>query len=61
MTVCIINQELHREKQYQIMRPANCGFSHVFPGKLFTLEQAKTICTENNFTVAKIGTVWECL
>ena len=60
MNVCIINRELNRERQYQIMYQSGCGFDHVYPGKLFTLEQAKTICKENNFNIVAIGTIWEC-
>jgi hypothetical protein len=61
MNVCIINRELNREKQYQIMMPVNFGFNHVYPGKLFTLEQAKEICKENNFNIIKIGDIWQCI
>lgn len=61
MNVFIINQELNHKKQYQIMIADAFGFRHVFPGKLFTLEEAKTICNENNFTIIKIGTKYQCL
>lgn len=61
MNVCIINQELYRDKQYQIMQQCGAGFNHVYPGKLFTLEQAKEICKENNFNIVAIGTIWECI
>lgn len=61
MNVCIINRELNRDKQYQIMFQSGCGFDHVIPGNLFTLEQAKTICKENNFNIVAIGTIWECI
>ena len=61
MNVVIINQELRGERKYQIMIPVECGFNHVFPGKLFTLEQAKTICNNNNYNVLKIGTIYQCI
>lgn len=61
MNVCIINRELNRDKQYQIMTKCGTGFNHVYPGKLFTLEQAKTICNENNFNIIAIGDIWQCL
>ena len=61
MNVCIINQELNRDKQYQIMTKCGNGFNHVYPGKLFTLEQAKAICKENNFNIIAIGDIWQCL
>ena len=61
MNVYIINQEFNHAKQYQIMILNNCGFSHVYPGKLLTLEEAQTICKQNNFTVIKIGTIYQCI
>lgn len=60
MDVVIINRELGREKQFQIMHNMGIGFSHVYPGQLFTLEQAKAICKENNFNIVAIGTIWQC-
>ena len=60
MNVCIIKQ-LEREKGYQIMKQCGSGFNHVFPGKLFTLDEAKTICTQNAWTVDAIGDIWQCL
>ena len=62
MQVFIINQNLNRSKTYQIMIAYGAnGFSHVYPGKLFTLEEAKTICNSNGFTVCGIGSIWQCL
>lgn len=61
MDVVIINRELNRDKQYQIMYQSGCGFNHVIPGNLFTLEQAKTICKENNLNIKAIGTIWQCI
>ena len=59
--VVIINRELNRDRQYQIMYQSGSGFNHVIPGNLFTLEQAKAICKENNFNVVAVGTIWECI
>lgn len=61
MDVVIINQELNRDKQYQIMIPINNGFNHMYSGKLFTLEQAKELCKQNNLNVTAIGTIWQCI
>ena len=59
MNVSIIKQT-HHEKGYQIMiEKANC-FYHVYPGKLFTLEEAKQICSTNNYNVVSIGDIWQC-
>lgn len=59
--VYIINRELGREEQYQIMTKDGCGFSHVFPGKLFTLTDAEQTCKNNGFNVIKTGSMWACL
>lgn len=61
MNVCIINRELNRDKQYQIMYQSGAGFDHVYAGNLFTLEQAKAICKENNLNITAIGTMWQCI
>ena len=61
MKVVIINRELNRDKKYQIMYQSGCGFNHVYAGNLFTLEQAKTICKENNYEITAIGTIWQCI
>lgn len=61
MNVVIINQELNRDKQYQIMYQCGNGFNHVYPGKLFTLDEAKTICKDNNLYITSIGNIWECI
>ena len=41
----------------------NCGtlFEHVYPGKLFTLNDAINICGKNNYEIKAIGTMWQCL
>lgn len=59
--VYIINQELHQEKQYQIMIKHGNDFCHVYPGKLFTLSEAEQVCKNNNFNVIKTGSIWACL
>ena len=61
MNVVIIDRELNREKKYQIMYQSGCGFDHVIPGNLFTLEQAKEICKDNNLNIVAIGDIWECI
>ena len=61
MNVVIIDRELKRDNKYQIMYQSGCGFTHVIPGNLFTLEQAKRICEENNLNITAIGTIWECI
>lgn len=60
MNVFIINTERNHEKRYQIMTAAQHGFNHVYPGKLFTLNQAIKIAGENNFNIAAIGNIWQC-
>lgn len=60
MNVSIVKQNFNHPKSYQIMIAAGSGFYHVFPGQLFTLEEAKTICSTNNYTVDCIGDIWQC-
>ena len=59
MNVCIIDTGQH-EKHYQLMYPAVCGFNHIYPGKLFTLDEAQQLCTSNGYTILKIGTLYQC-
>lgn len=61
MDIYIIDTERQNDNKYQIMQGSNGMFFHLFPGKLFTLEQAKNICKENNYNILKIGTMWECV
>ena len=61
MKTCIIDTERNTEQRYQIMRNSGTLFEHLYPGKLFTLNQAKEICKQNNIEVYAIGTMWECL
>lgn len=60
MDVYIIDQELNRAKKFQIMVKRKNAFYHIFPGELFTLEEAKSTCIENGFNVLKIGNIWQC-
>ena len=46
--VCIMDQQLKGDKHYQIMRRDRYGFAHVFPGKLFTLEEAQAECEKTD-------------
>lgn len=59
MQVSIVKQTYH-EKGYQIMVQKRDYFYHVFPGMLFTLDEAKTVCEKNNFDVVAIGDIWQC-
>ena len=61
MKVSIIDQELNHPKRYQIMKQSGSGFYHLHPGKLYTLEEAKAICTANGYTVESIGSIWKCI
>ena len=47
--------------EYQIMGRLDVGFWHIFPGQLFTLEEAKAKCEEIGATVVAVGDEWECL
>lgn len=60
MKVCIIDRELSHEKRYQIMQRDPFGFTHVFPGKLFTLEEAQAECGKRGYEVIAIGDIWQC-
>lgn len=61
MNVVIINRELNRDRQYQIMYQSGCRYNHVIPGNLFTLEEAKEKCKKMNLNIINIGNIWECL
>lgn len=47
--------------EYQIMGRQYAGYWHIFPGQLFTLEEAKAKCEEIGATVVAVGDEWECL
>ena len=59
--VCIVHTVEWAEKGYQIMRRAESGFIHVFPGVTFTLENAQDVCREYGFNVVATGDFWQCL
>ena len=59
--VCIVHTVEWAEKGYQIMRRAESGFIHVFPGVTFTLDEARDVCREHNFNVVATGDFWQCL
>ena len=58
MEVCIIDIGRYG---YQIMTRARYGFNHVFPGKLFTMEEAIEVCNTNGFTIVAVGDIWQCI
>ena len=47
--------------EYQIMGRQYSGFWHIFPGHLWTLEEATAKCEEIGATVVAVGDEWECL
>lgn len=61
MKVCIVDTERRRLKRYQIMTNSGTLFQHVYPGKLFSLNEAIKICNKNNYEVAATGSIWECM
>ena len=61
MEVCIIDQEIRGDRRHQIMIRRGNGFYHVFPGKLFTKEDAHRVCSENGYTIVATGNIWQCL
>lgn len=63
MEVCIVNtlERLKGGKGWQIMKRSGSGYNHVFPGALYTVEEAVNICNANNYHVVAIGDFWECL
>ena len=63
MEVCIVNtvERLKNGKGWQIMKRCGSGYDHVFPGKMFTLDDAKKECAKNDFVIIAIGDLWQCL
>ena len=59
--VCIVHTVEWSEKGWQIMKRTWSGFNHVFPGVLFTFEEARNVCAEHGFDVVATGGMWECL
>lgn len=60
MDVYIINQKINHIKRYQIMTAAGSGFNHLYPGKMFSLNEAIKTCGENGYTIKAIGDIWHC-
>ena len=61
MDVCIVHTIERKERGWQIMRRTWCGFYHVFPGVLFTLDEARNVCRERGFNVVAVGDLWQCV
>ena len=60
MDVCIVHIVERKERGWQIMKRAPCGFNHVFPGVLFTLNEARNVCRDHGFDVVAVGDLWQC-
>ena len=60
MEVCIVHTIERKERGWQIMKRTWCGFYHVFPGVLFTLDEARNECRERGFNVIAVGDMWQC-
>ena len=60
MNVCITKTVQHKEKGFQIMAKRKNALWHVFPGRLFTLEEAEAVCKENGLNVVCVGDMWHC-
>lgn len=59
MNVIIIKKVNPYKEECEILQPIiGTHFKHLFPDKLFTLEEAKTICTENNYNIITICSEW---
>ena len=41
MDVCIVHTIERKERGWQVMKRISYGFNHVFPGVLFTLDEAR--------------------
>ena len=61
MDVCIVHMIERKEQGWQIMKRTWCGFNHVFPGVLFTLDEARNECRERGFNVVATGDLWQCV
>lgn len=63
MEVCIVNivSCFKDSKGWQIMRRAGSGYNHVFPGVLYTKEEATNVCNNKGFRVVAVGDFWQCL
>ena len=60
MDVCIVHTIERKERGWQVMKRTWCGFYHVFPGVLFTLDEARNECRERGFNVIAVGDIWQC-
>ena len=60
MDVCIVHTIERKERGWQVMKRTWCGFYHVFPGVLFTLDEARNECRERGFNVIAVGDMWQC-
>ena len=60
-TVCIIERRNFRPRaaRYQVMYPVACSYNHVWPGHLFTLEDAQAFCREHDLEILATGDEWE--
>lgn len=63
MEACIVNMvsQLKNGRGWQIMERAGSGYSHMFPGELYTREEAVNICNNKGFQVVAIGDFWQSL
>ena len=60
MDVCIVHMVERKKRGWQIMKRVSCGFNHVFPGVLFTLDEARNVCRDHCFDVVAVGDLWQC-
>ena len=61
MDVCIVHTIERKERGWQVMKRISYGFNHVFPGVLFTLDEARNVCRERGFNVVAVGDLWQCV
>ena len=61
MDVCIVHTIERKERGWQVMKRISYGFNHVFPGVLFTLDEAWNVCRERGFNVVAVGDLWQCV
>lgn len=63
MQVCVVNTVTHLKngRGWQVMRRVGSGYNHIFPGILYTLEEAVDVCNGNNYQIVAVGDFWQCL
>lgn len=61
MDVVIMERDLTIGIFYQIMTVTKYGLNHVYPGKLFTLDEAKKECKKMKYVIHAIGDSWEII